>query len=110
MKHLTFTKLRNRNLKRNRDYYPGDMDRPYSFWTNALAGECGELCNWVKKLERGGHSKRKEKQLKLEIRKEIGDLQTYLDLVAARFDFSLEEVTIEKFNEVSDRFKCKIKL
>ena len=45
-----------------------------------------------------------------EAKKEIGDVLCYLDLIAAKMGFKLDECVKEKFNEVSDRVGSKIKL
>lgn len=73
-------------------------------WGNALAGETGEGCNLIKKLRRG------DKIDKLEIVKELADIITYADLIATQLGYSLEDVLIAKFNEVSDRWKYPIKI
>lgn len=43
-------------------------------------------------------------------RKELADVQIYLDLLALSIEIDLEEATVEKFNEVSDRIGVNIKL
>jgi NTP pyrophosphatase (non-canonical NTP hydrolase) len=73
-------------------------------WGGALAGEVGELCNLLKKLLRG------DRVDMIDIAKEIADVQCYLPLVASRLQIDLEQCTIDKFNEVSDRVGSKIKL
>lgn len=70
----------------------------------ALAGEVGELCNYLKKVKRGSNIAISE------IAKECADVFIYLDLLCARLDIDLEEEIISKFNEVSDRVDCDIKL
>jgi NTP pyrophosphatase (non-canonical NTP hydrolase) len=49
-------------------------------------------------------------RLKHEAAKEMSDVICYLDLLASRMGIDLEKAIIEKFNEVSDRKGCKIKL
>jgi len=101
---LTLKRLRKVNLKRcEAVFHPLDSWTP-SDWATALAGEVGELCNFIKKMRRG------EKIPLEELAKECGDVQCYLDLTAARLGIDLEKATISKFNEVSDRRKTKIKL
>jgi NTP pyrophosphatase (non-canonical NTP hydrolase) len=79
------------------DWSPGE-------WTNALAGEVGELCNLTKKMKRDGNIPLEE------IGKEIADVVIYADLVATRFGLKLEDLVRQKFNEVSDRKGSDIKL
>lgn len=120
MKPLTFKRLRKANVTRCEKHF-----HPLDSWSNAewacaLAGEVGELCNFIKKLKRL-ESKNFQKTkaykdqvsaelLRQECGKEIGDIQAYLDLIAARMGFELDKVTSKKFNEVSKRVGSKIKL
>lgn len=75
-----------------------------SDWATALSGECGEMCNLIKKMNRGEEIDVKE------IGKEIADVVTYADLLASRLGLSLEDIVKQKFNEVSDRKGSDIKL
>lgn len=101
--------LRAVNITRCRRWHPGGIDNwSLSDWAVALAGEAGEVCNVVKKLNRErdnirGNSKTKE-ELKKELGKELADTLIYLDLLAARARIDLSEVVIKKFNEVSEKF------
>jgi NTP pyrophosphatase (non-canonical NTP hydrolase) len=78
-----------------------------SDWAVALAGECGELCNVVKKLNRvrDGIAGNKEPPvaLKAALGDEIADVYLYLDLFARRAGFNLEDVIRRKFNATSER-------
>ena len=82
---------------------------PLMYWSNALAGETGEVCNAVKKYERVVRKMRQNKgpqsldEAKTAIAKEIADVYTYLDLLAAELDIDIGEVTAAKFNEISIR-------
>lgn len=73
-------------------------------WAVAIAGETGEMCNLVKKEHRG------DEVDQAEIGKEIADIVIYCDLMAARYGFDLGELVRGKFNEVSDRVGCDIKI
>jgi NTP pyrophosphatase (non-canonical NTP hydrolase) len=78
-----------------------------SDWACALAGETGELCNVVKKLNRNRDgligNKETPEQLQAALGDEIADVYVYLDLFARRAGFNLEDVVRKKFNEVSLR-------
>jgi NTP pyrophosphatase (non-canonical NTP hydrolase) len=65
-------------------------------WACAMAGEAGEVCNAVKKLERGDGNLD-------DIKAEVADTIIYLDLLAARLGFDLWPEIIAKFNVVSER-------
>lgn len=73
-------------------------------WGGALAGEVGELCNYLKKMSRGDKIKKKE------LAHEIADIMTYLSLLADQLDIDMEAAIIEKFNIVSKRWGSKFKL
>jgi len=103
-KDFTFSQLREANVARCEKHFHKLNIWSNTDWACALAGEVGELCNFIKKMRRG-------QDVPIEkLAKEIGDIQCYLDLLAARLGIDLAEATIEKFNEVSDRKNCKIKL
>lgn len=106
---LDFETLRNKNVARcNEVFHPLESWSP-SDWATALAGEVGEACNFIKKLRRldgadSHHDTPKEREYLIkEIGKELADSLIYLDLLAARFDIDLSQVTIDKFNEVSGK-------
>lgn len=95
-----------------------------SQWSNAVAGETGELCNIIKKVERGDFHKRPENasnnpeynnayaaaQYREEIGKEAADIVIYLDLLCTREGIDLGAEIVKKFNEVSDRVGSTIKI
>lgn len=105
---LTFADLRAANAKRVKRWHPGGVtDWSLSDWAVAMAGEAGELCNVVKKLNRERDritgNTASEAELRDALGKEIADTLIYLDLLAMRAGLDLAEVTIGKFNEVSER-------
>lgn len=99
-------------------------DWALSRWGNAVAGETGELCNIIKKVERGDFHKRPENasdnteynnayaaaQYRVEIGKEAADIVIYLDLLCTREGIDLGAEIVKKFNEVSDRVNCAVKI
>ncbi len=94
-----------------------------SQWVNATAGEAGELAemvlmaavtkslgtiaNAVKKVERGDFDLDHVREL---IGKESADVLIYLDLLCDRAGISLSDATIAKWNEVSRRIGCDLRL
>lgn len=84
-------------------------DWSLSDWMTAVVGELGEAANLIKKLNRleqgiqqNANSDDRETLIK-KIGFELADTYTYLDLLAQRLGISLEDVTIEKFNFISQR-------
>ncbi len=75
-----------------------------SDWSNALAGETGELCNWVKKVRRGDNVNMEE------LGKELADIVIYADLLAEKLGLDLGECVKAKFNEVSERVHSSVKI
>jgi len=100
---VNFKDLRKANVERDELVFGECKDWEGTDWGCAIAGEVGELCNAIKKLKRGDGNIEK-------VRKELGDVLTYADLLANYFGFDLEKVIIDRFNYVSDRRKCDIKL
>lgn len=78
-----------------------------SDWGVALAGEVGELCNVIKKLNRvrDGLKGNKEtpEELSVALWKEAADVYIYLDLLAQAAGFDLGEAIAKKFNETSEK-------
>jgi NTP pyrophosphatase (non-canonical NTP hydrolase) len=97
-------------------------DWSLSQWSNAVAGESGELCNIIKKVERGDFHKKPENasddpefnnayaeaQYREEIGKEAADIVIYLDLLCSREGLDLGSEIVKKFNEVSIKMNCNI--
>lgn len=75
-------------------------------WGCALAGEVGELCNYLKKIHRGDFTTAEAREA---CKKEIGDIFAYLNLISLKLDIDMEDAVIDKFNEVSDRVGSSIK-
>ena len=78
-----------------------------SDWATAFAGEAGELCNVIKKLNRvrdglPGNSETPDNLRKM-LADEIGDVYAYLDLLAQAAGLHLDECVRHKFNRVSEK-------
>jgi NTP pyrophosphatase (non-canonical NTP hydrolase) len=76
-----------------------------SDWGVAVAGEAGEMCNVIKKLNRyrdgiGGNTKSPE-ELMGDLKGEIGDVAVYLDLMAQAIGCDLETLREEAFQKKS---------
>lgn len=104
---LTFDELRTANVERCEDvFHPLHRWSPTD-WATAMAGECGESCNEVKKLRRLDDADAsidtagERERLRLAIGKEIADMVIYADLLAARLDIDMGFAIAQKFNEVS---------
>lgn len=85
----------------------GDWDLPR--WGNAVAGECGEMCNIIKKIDRGDFNDNPEAG-KEALEKEIADVLIYLDLLANKAGLDLQTSVVNKFNEKSEEIGSNIKI
>lgn len=69
-------------------------------WSNAVAGEVGELCNLTKKILRGDFTVEEYHDA---LADEMADILIYLDIVALQANINLSKAVIRKFNRVSDK-------
>lgn len=98
------------NLSRALIWHKGGLEEwSAADWSNAFAGEAGEVCNAVKKLRRiemriqqakGPHTR---EEAIAKIANEIGDAYLYLDLLAQRLGIDFSTAIIDTFNRVSVR-------
>lgn len=108
---LDLEKFRLLNQTRAVEGFKTYSNVPVTYWTTALAGEVGELCNMIKKIERvsyggidGGSSYTAKSLTAADLREEIGGIFIYLDLLAAVLGISLEDAIIETFNSKSEKY------
>ena len=99
---LTFALLREANAQRlsARSYRVCETHWTPAHWMQALVGEVGELANILKKVDRGDFPMA---DVRIDVARELADIQTYLDILALKLDVDLGAATVDKFNEVSDR-------
>ena len=75
-------------------------------WACAMAGECGEACNLVKKIRRlqshpSWAPQDADRDLVGDVADELADVVIYADLLAQRLGLSLGEAVARKFNVTS---------
>lgn len=109
---LDLASFRPLNVQRATEGFKCYNNQPLTYWTTALAGEVGELCNMIKKMQRverggidGGGSYTAKDINKEMLKEEIGGIAIYLDLLASLLDISLEEAIIDTFNSKSEKYK-----
>ena len=115
-KPLTLKKLSQVNYRRCRRWHnSADLsDWSISDWACAMAGEAGEICNAVKKLNRlrdklpskndPDRQINSYKEAKSKIGEEIADTVLYLNLLSIRLDIDFEKEIVDKFNSVSKKY------
>jgi NTP pyrophosphatase (non-canonical NTP hydrolase) len=134
---LTFDVLRQANIARlplfkNRKGEPAHSepdgsDWALSAWANATMGELGEVSEALghyvmlslvmKSLGKAGDQIKKIERRDVELDEkraaladELADVMTYLDILAFRAGIDLGEATIRKWNEISERVNCSLRI
>lgn len=97
---LTFQEFQKINRQRCRGAFPTCKTWTIEQWALALAGEAGELCNIIKKFNRGDYTLA---QARPEILKELADIMTYADLAISDLGGETDSVLMHEFDEVSAR-------
>lgn len=108
---LTFNELRTKSIERNKETYDDALNTAsLSYFGNALAGEVGETCNLIKKIDRAKLIDKFTDVIPAsEVGKELADIIIYADLIATKLGLSLGECVKQKFNEVSERLGSEVK-
>jgi NTP pyrophosphatase (non-canonical NTP hydrolase) len=119
----TFLEVSKVNKARQVHWHKGDAADDgwtLSDWSNAVAGETGEVCNAVKKYRRvqtqvkniseEGRQINNLDDLKAKVGEEIADVYIYLDLLAQELGLNIEEEIVKKFNATSDKYGFPDKL
>jgi NTP pyrophosphatase (non-canonical NTP hydrolase) len=97
---LKFRELRQANESRQCAWCP-DHKPDLSFRGNELAGEVGEVCNVIKKLERERHGWPGSRDTTEHLAEELADVIISADLVASQCGIDLGAAVIAKFNKTS---------
>ena len=108
---LSFSQLSKTNAARCEASFHGIDRWTPTDWATAMAGECGEACNEIKKLRRletnpdwarQDPDSRTPEAITARIGMELADLIIYADLLATRLGINLAAAVAEKFNQVSE--------
>jgi NTP pyrophosphatase (non-canonical NTP hydrolase) len=99
----TFTELRCANLVRQREWQKG-QPVSLSYRGNEMAGETGEACNVLKKLERERMGIVGSRATVDQLAQELADVIICVDLIASEFDINLAAAVRDKFNATSERY------
>jgi NTP pyrophosphatase (non-canonical NTP hydrolase) len=85
-----------------------------SDWMTAMVGEVGEAANIVKKLNRVRDgvpgNKQTPDELRAALRKELGDVFVYLDLMCQSLGFTVADAAAEVFNAKSAEIGYPVEL
>lgn len=100
----TFTNLREANSARQDAWIADSGNVPdLSFRGNELAGEVGEACNVIKKLERARHGWRGSRDTVEHLAEELADVVICADLIAISAGIDLDAAVALKFNATSEK-------
>lgn len=105
MKDLTFNEVSQLNRTRAKDIRGiTNSDFDLKYYGVALAGEVGELCNFIKKQYRDKVDNKTDQML------EIADIYTYLDLLSEQVGCTVDECLRLKWNQVSKKYGLSYRL
>jgi NTP pyrophosphatase (non-canonical NTP hydrolase) len=104
-----FNDLRTANKTRDAIWDPEEKIG-WSFRGNELAGEVGELCNQLKKLDRQALGLRGSAPDIENIFDELADVIICVDLIAMDLNINLWAAVKAKFNKTSDEHGLAVKL
>lgn len=97
---LTIYDLQIVTKERDKQWDPeGTLD--LAFRATELAGEVGEACNVVKKIERERRGLRGSRATKEQLAEELGDIIICVALLANAAEIDLDQAVIDKFNASS---------
>lgn len=96
-----YTSLREANLARQAKWDKGNK-LTLSCRGNELAGEVGEACNIMKKLERERLGIRGSRATREQLAEELADVMICVDLIAMSEGIDMEDAVRAKFNKTSE--------
>ena len=100
------TRLRSANIARQREWDEGNT-LTLTYWGNALAGEVGEACNVIKKIERERLKLKGSRATVSDLADELADAVIYIDLLCMSEGIDLREAIRRKFNATSAKYGFK---
>lgn len=101
--------LREANVARDREWAKGNK-LSLSFRGNELAGETGEACNVMKKLERERLGMPGSRDTREHLAEELADILICCDLIAMDEGIDLDAAVRFKFNATSEKVGLKTRL
>ena len=102
------------NLRLANDFRQQEWDQDnridLAYRGNELAGEVGEACNVIKKLERERHGIRGSRATREQLAEELADVIICADLIAMQAGINLEDAVREKFNATSEKYGLQTRM
>lgn len=101
-KTITLSQLQAAHVARQEEWCP-DQKPDLSFRGNEMAGETGEACNVIKKLERERQGWRGSRATKEQLASELADVIHTAVLCAITAGIDIAPAVVAKFNETSEK-------
>lgn len=101
---LTLFDLRQANIARDLEWNTGSEKLSLTFRGNELAGEVGEACNVVKKMERARLGLKGSHATAVDLADELADILICVDLLAMDAGVDLGVALRSKFNATSEKY------
>lgn len=106
---MFFSSLRAANVARQQEW-PGAGQLSLAFKATELAGEVGEACNVIKKLEREKLGIAGSRDTPEHLAEELADVVICVDLIAMHMGIDLTEAIRKKFNATSEKIGLQTRL
>lgn len=109
MDTVEFSTLTEANAARQKEWDAGNQ-LTLAYRGNEMAGEVGEACNVIKKLERERLGIRGSRDTVEHLMEELADVVICAHLCAMAVDGDLEQAVRDKFNATSEKMGLKTRL
>lgn len=106
---IDFQALRDANKERQWEW-DKENKITLSYRGNELAGECGEACNVIKKIDRERLGIKGSRDTLAHLAEELADVIICVDLICLYEGIDLAESVREKFNATSEKVGLKTRL
>jgi NTP pyrophosphatase (non-canonical NTP hydrolase) len=106
---IFYDTLEQANIARQLEWKNSDK-LDLSYFGNAAAGEMGEACNVVKKLERERLGLEGSRATIADLATELADVVIYVSLLAIKSGIDLDRAIFEKFNATSEKLGFRTRL
>lgn len=107
---LAFGLLRHANEARDVEWNTGAEKISLAFRGVELAGEAGEACNVIKKLERATLGIAGSRASLADLASELADVVICADLIAMHAGIDLEGAVVGKFNATSEKYRLATRI
>lgn len=101
--------LRKANIARQQEW-PGSVNVTLAFFGCELAGETGEACNIIKKLERQRMGIAGTTANLMQLADELADVVIVADLIALQAGIDLQTAIRHKFNKTSEKLNLTTRM